>query len=84
MKSEYSINPNARFFTVLRRESGKKAFIFVWDMMHWLTFDSQGKLKDIKYVGTGKNWDQAYEIIGKNFPANTPIVIKYCPKSFVW
>ncbi len=84
MKGEYSINPNAQFFTVLTRESRKKAFIFVWDFMHWLTFDSQGKCNDIHYIGTGKNWQQAYKMIEDNFPAQTPIVIKYCPKSFVW
>lgn len=84
MKSEYSINPNARFFTVLRRKSGKKAFIFVWDFMHWLRFDSDGRCGDVCLVGNAKSWQQAYKLIEENFPAQTPIVIKYCPKSFVW
>lgn len=84
MNQEYSINPNARFFTVLTRASRKKAFIFVWDFMHWLRFDSAGTCKDISNVGTGKSFDQAYKIIEDNFPAKTPVVIKYCPKSFTW
>lgn len=84
MNREYSINPNARFFTVLRRSSGKKAFIFVWDMLHWLQFDSAGKCTDILYVGTGKTYDQAYQIIAENFPADTPVIVKYCPRSCGW
>ena len=84
MKSEYSINPNARFFTVLHRKSGKKAFIFVWDFMHWLTFNSAGQCNDICLVGNAKNWQDAYKLIENNFPPKTQIVIKYCPKSFVW
>lgn len=84
MLQEYSINPQARFYTVLTRASRKKAFIFVWDMMHWLKFDSEGKCGDVTHIGTGKTYNQALDIISKNFPVNTPVIVKYCPKSFTW
>ena len=84
MIREYSINQNAQFFTVLRRTSGKKAFIFVWDLQHFLRFDSEGKCQDILYIGTGKTYTQALQIIADHFPAGTPTVVKYCPRSCGW
>ena len=77
------INQNARFFTVLKRDSGKTAFIFVWDFAHWLTFDSANRLTDIRYYGTGKTYQEALEIINRDLPGCRSAV-KYCPKSFVW
>ena len=84
MKSEYSINPNAQYYTVLTRESRKKAFIFVWDFMHWLRYDSKGECGDIVLLGTGKTFSEAYKIINKHFPQGVPVGVKYCPKSFIW
>ena len=84
---EYStntkINPNAQFYTVLTRENGRTAFVFVWDFFHWLTFDSANQLDDIKYVGTGKTRIQAMEIIRENLPGYQ-IRFKYCPRSCTW
>lgn len=80
---EYSnkIRANARFFTVLHRDNGKVAFIFVWDMLHWLRFDSQGKCNDIRYIGTGKTMQEAYQICERQLPG-LQIKTKYCPRSF--
>ena len=80
---EHSINPNARFFTVLKRDAGKTAFVFVWDFGHWLTFDSEEKCKDIRYYGTGKTYREAFEIIARELPG-CRVAFRYCPKSFTW
>jgi len=81
--NNFSINPNARFYTVLKREKGHTAFIFVWDFSHWLTFDSENKCQDIHYYGTGKTYTEALEIINRQLPG-CKVVARYCPKSFVW
>lgn len=78
---EYSIKPNARFFTVLARRSGKKVFIFVWDFMHWLRFDDS--IPDVVLLGTGKTRQEAEQLAAAKLPGRQ-IVYKYCPNSFVW
>lgn len=80
MKSDYSIKPNAQFFTVLKREKARTAFIFVWSMQKWLTFDSAGRLSDIVYYGTGKTMAEALQIIKRDLPGCRSVV-RYCPRS---
>lgn len=77
------INPNAQFYTVLKRDCAKTAWIFIWDFGHWLRFDSEGRCPDIRYYGTGKTYKEALEIIARDLP-DCRSAVKYCPKSFVW
>lgn len=81
----YKINPNALFFTVLTRDNPKcrTAHIFVWSFTHWLRFNSADQVKDIRLIGTGKSWEEAYQLITDQLPGYK-VRIKYCPKSFVW
>lgn len=76
---EYSIKirPNARFFTVLALRDGRKVFIFVWDMLHWLRF---ADLPEIQLLGTGKTYKEAEAICAAKAPGRK-IVYKYCPKA---
>jgi len=85
MYTDYSINPNAQFFTVLTRDNPKchTVHIFVWSFTHWLRFNSDDQIKDIKLIGTGKSWAEAYDLISRHLPGYR-INVKYCPKSFTW
>ena len=76
-------NHRAQFYTVLTRENGKTAFVFWWDFQHWLTFNSSGALQDIRYLGTGKTWEEAREIAQREAPGKK-IVNRYCPRTASW
>ena len=81
--SNNAINPNAQFFSVLKRDHARTAFIFVWSMTHWLRFNSDGKISDIRYYGTGKTYNEALQIIQRDLPG-ARVAVRYCPKSFMW
>jgi hypothetical protein len=76
-------NHCAQFYTVLTRENGKTAFVFWWDFQHWLSFNSSGALQDIRYLGTGKTWEEAREIAQREAPGKK-IVNRYCPRTAEW
>lgn len=81
--NDIKIDPRAQFYSVLTRDGGKIAFIFWWDFCHLLTFNSDGLVKDIRYLGTGKTWEEAHEIARKEAPGKM-IVNRYCPRSAGW
>ena len=74
----YKINPCGQYYTVLKRDSQKTVFVFVWDFFHFLSFDDT--LPDLRYYGTAKTRQDAEELIRRELP-DRPIRWKYCPRS---
>ena len=74
MDPKTNIRPNAQFYTILKRDSGKTVFV-------WLRFDSEGRFSDIRYYATAKTRADAEHWISKHFAGFPPVVFKYCPRS---
>ena len=77
------LDPRAQQFTLLKRDGARTAFIFVWDFFHWLSFDSQGKLDDIRFYGSAHTHTEALELAARELPG-CKVVFRYCPRTAAW